>query len=749
MSKAVTLSLTIGLLGLIANLVPFGSALEKNYGLHLFFKLRGVRQVPPDVIIVSMDKTSASHLQLPGDLSKWPRSLHARLVDRLVEKNVAVIAFDVIFSESRDPQEDNLFAAAIRKADSVILCDWIKSFPDSLSDFKAVQEGYVSYEELVPPIPPLVQSAVASAPFALPKVPVKVNSYWAFKTGSGDTPTFPVVVFQFFALQVYNEFFELLKEVSPALVEKLPISREVVVAEKSVQKLIRTLRTHFEQTPRLSKKMMARVEALKTLSNNPQKKRILTSLIRFYQGPKSHYLNFYGPPGMIPTIPYHQILNGHGKNAGGFEQLDLKGRVVFVGLSERLRPGQKDGFYTVFTRPDGLDLSGVEIAATAFANLLEDMAVQPIGLSKKITLLFLWGMVVGALCILTPTIISASGIGGLGILYLFFAHYQFKHTGLWYPLVIPLFLQAPLAFFGAVLWKFFHVQKERQKIRQAFELHLPKPVVNQLSKNIAEIKTGSQEVYGICLTTDLEDYTALAETLDPKNLAILMNRYYETIFEPTKRHGGAVSDIIGDSMLALWVASPQETAFREKACSAALDIQKALEQFNQTSGTLNLNTRIGLNSGQILLGHIGAIDHYEYRPVGDIVNTAARIEGLNKQLGTQVLVSEEVIHQLDGFMTRDVGKFRLKGKVKPIVIHELLCRIEECDEQQKDTFAIFAEAMRAFRRQSWDEAIDLFDTSLKKRKADGPSNFYLQLCETYRADPPETNWDCTVILNEK
>ena len=747
--EAATVGLLIGLLGLVASLVPFGSALEKNYGLHLLFKLRGTRQVPSDVIVVSMDKTSASHLQLPSDPTKWPRSLHAHLIDRLVKKNVAVIAFDVIFSEVRDPGEDNLFAEAIRNADSVILCDWIKKYPDSLPDFKAVQEGYVNYEEIVPPIPSLAQSAVASAPFALPRVPIKVNSYWAFKTGSGDTPTFPVVVFQFFALQVYDEFMGLLKEVRPLLTEKLPNNRDVIIAKKSVQKFIRTLRDHFEQDPLLAEKMLAGVEASSTLTNNPKKKRILKSLIRFYQGPKSHYLNFYGPPGMITTIPYYLILEDREKIASDSDQLDLKGKVVFVGHSERLRPGQKDGFYTVFTQPNGLDLSGVEIAATAFANLLEDMPVRPIGLGKNITILFLWGTMVGILCILAPTIIAAGSIGGLGMLYLIYAHYQFKHTGLWHPLVIPLFLQAPLAFFGAVLWKFFQAHEERQKIRKAFELHLPKPVVDQLSKNIAEIETGSQEVYGICLTTDLEDYTSLAETMDPKELAGLMNRYYETIFKPTKQHGGAVSDIIGDSMLALWVASPQETFFRGKACLAALDIQKALQQFNQTCGTMQLNTRIGLNSGQILLGHIGAIDHYEYRPVGDIVNTAARIEGLNKQLGTQVLVSEEVIHQLDGFMTREVGKFRLKGKVKPIVIHELLCRIEECDEEQKDTCTIFAEAISAFRRQSWDEAIDLFDESLKKHKEDGPSNFYRQLCETYRANPPEINWDGTVGLNEK
>jgi adenylate cyclase len=319
--------------------------------LHLLFKLRGARQVPSDVIVVAMDKTSASHLQLPSDPTKWPRSLHAHLIDRLVEKNVAVIAFDVIFSEARDPGEDNLFAEEIRNADSVILCDWIKKYPDSLPDFKAIQEGYVNYEEIVPPIPSLAQSAVASAPFALPRVPIKVNSYWAFKTGSGDTPTFPVVVFQFFALQVYDEFM--------GVVERGPSSSNRKTAklpgcnyrEKKCSEAHQNFKRSFWSGPSTSRKNVGRGRGFETLTNNPKKKRILKSLIRFYQGPKSHYLNFYGPPGMITTIPYYLILEGRGKIASDSDQLDLKGKVVFVGHSERLWPGQKDGFIRFFRNP--------------------------------------------------------------------------------------------------------------------------------------------------------------------------------------------------------------------------------------------------------------------------------------------------------------------------------------------------------------------------------------------------------------
>ncbi len=105
-----------------------------------------------------------------------------------------------------------------------------------------------------------------------------------------------------------------------------------------------------------------------------------------------------------------------------------------------------------------------------------------------------------------------------------------------------------------------------------------------------------------------------------------MNRYYETMFKPVKTNGGYVSGVIGDSMLALWATTSSEATAKEKACSAAIDIKKELKLFYESSEFPNLKTRIGLHCGQILLGHIGALDHYEYTPMGDIVNTASRIE---------------------------------------------------------------------------------------------------------------------------
>jgi adenylate cyclase len=112
-------------------------------------------------------------------------------------------------------------------------------------------------------------------------------------------------------------------------------------------------------------------------------------------------------------------------------------------------------------------------------------------------------------------------------------------------------------------------------------------------------------------------------------------------------------------------------------------------------------------------------------------------------------VSEEVMSQLEGFLIRKLGKFILAGKSNPTMVCELICRKEEFDPNQKSLCAVFEQALDAYRRQSWDEAINLFHESLKTHKEDGPSNFYLKLCEKYRVNPPETNWDGTVRFNTK
>jgi adenylate cyclase len=661
-----------------------------------------------------------------------------------------VIAFDMLFEEPRPAEEDGLFADAVQRAGNVVLCELLSRETVSVRDQEGTQAGNVYIETLVPPIPLLSRSAVALAPFPLPKVPDRVTQYWNFKASAGDIPTLPVVAFQIFAREVYEEFHRLLAELEPSYVRERLLNKDSPSTNGTPLRTIRQSREILLAKPSLGREML---HALERPTRQPtpaaQQQRLLRSLIQIYQGPESAYLNFYGPPGSITTIPYHQVLPQGEEDAPSSRSFHLGGKAVFVGVSELLRPEQKDGFYTVFSEPDANEMSGVEIAATAFANLLEDFPVRPLGLWAHLGTLVLWGAVSGLLFYLLPVLLAVLSIVGLDFLYLLFSKAQFASSGLWLPVGVPLMVQGPLAFFGAVLWKYFDTHREREHIRRAIGYYLPNNAINQLARNVADIKANNQLVYGTCLFTDAGQYTTLSETMDPVGLNRFMSAYYETLFKQVKKHEGIVINIVGDSMLALWAGAQGDVSLRERACMAALDIGNAVKRFNDSSGTVPLPTRLGLHSGTILLGNIGAEDHFEYRPMGDIVNTASRIEGLNKYLGTGILASEEVCDQLQGFVFRELGQFLLAGKSNPVLIRELICRDGECSETDRALCSSFAMALGAFRARKWEEALELFAAARRISGRDHPSDFYIERCREYQTRPPEGPWSPVISLKNK
>jgi adenylate cyclase len=746
--KATLLGLLTAALGVALGLVPLGHDLEENVGLHLLFQLRGPRQAPADVVIVSIDDVSATALSLPNDPAKWPRSHHARLTEILAQAGAVVIVFDIIFGEARATEEDQLFADAIHRAGNVILFEYLTRETQPLTDKSGSSIGHLYLERRVPPIPVLAQAAVALAPFPLPKVPVRVNRYWTFKTAAADTPTLPVVSFQLFATGVYDEFLRLHRQSSPSQAVMLAPQRDASITT-SIDGTVRRLRDIFNNEPLTAQRMLGALQRDGVSYSDTKNRQLLTSLIRMYQSPASHYLNFYGPPRTLTTVPYYQVLQLREGSLTASHRIDFNGKAVLVGLSERLRPEQKDGFYTVFSQPSGFDLSGVEIAATAFANLLEDMPIRPLHFHSHLAVLFIWGVLLGIICRLLPTTIAIFSAMLLSVIYCAIAYHQFTAIGSWYPLIIPLLFQAPFACFGAVLWKYFDANKERQNIRKLFGYYIPDKVVDQLLVNNLDLKSGSQLVYGVCLYTDGAQSTSLAEQMDPRELSSFMNRYYEVVFTPIQERGGIISDVIGDAVLAIWATTDSDPNLRRQTCLAALEIASAVQRFNDASGTMRLPTRIGLHCGHMLLGSVGAVAHYEYRAVGDIVITTTRIEGLNKVLGTQILVSEEGLNHVDGFLTRELGEFLFVGKSKPLVVYELLSRLDEANGRQKGLCADFAEALAAFRTRRWVEAIEQFEKCITHYGGDGPSSFYRTLCEQYRENPPGEAWDAIVRLTQK
>ncbi|MEW5755770.1 MAG: adenylate/guanylate cyclase domain-containing protein [Pseudomonadota bacterium] len=707
--------LLLALTGLIVYALPGGFALEENIALDVLFKQRGQRAPPEQVMLVSIDKTAAEQLGMAEDGEVWPREYHARLIDRLSEAGASVIVFDMFFHRPRDGEETARLARSMRSAGNVVV------FAKLEREVQSIPGGAYNLERVVPPLPVIHDAAAAAAPFALPKVPVKVNQFWTFQAAAGDVPTMPAVALALYAKQDQPRLFELLQERYPQHTARW----QAVRADPDIKGRLAQLREFFRQHPALGQELLRALREQPGLVHEPGASPRLQALLALCLGPERRYLNFYGPPRSITTVPYHQVLDPEA------DLTRFKDKVVFVGFSEERQPEQKDSFYTVYSQSSGLDLSGVEIAATAFANLLAQESLRMPEMWDYLALIVFFGLALASLNMLPSARVFVAACVVMGAIYGLICLYAFARHGYWLPLFIPVLVQTPLALFLGLAWRHQQLKRERARIRQAFGYYLPESVVEELARDARRLAAPSERMYGVCMATDAAQYTRLAESLAPEELASYMNEYYACLFKPVREHGGIISDVVGDAMLAIWSARAPERRLRRQACMAAL------EALHAGADAGRLQTRLGLHAGEIMLGNIGALDHYEYRAVGDIVNTASRIEGLNKQLGTSLLVTGEVLADLDGFVSRELGMFRLAGKQQPLVIHELLGLEAHCGERERALCRHFSQGLHAYRRQECRAAMVEFQRALTVRPDDGPSRFFLQRCEQHaRGDLP-------------
>jgi adenylate cyclase len=709
--KACLLALLIGLLGALLCLTPVGVNLEE-IGLNWFYQLRGPLPSPKDVAIISIDKSSAEILHLPRDPEKWPRSYYAQLIKKISQQKPAIIAFNINFAEQRNSYNDQFLAETMAEEKNVILSNYLERRSVSLKNKTLFGNKKLLIEKVMAPAPLLEDAALLVCPFPLPKTSSSVKQFWVYKSSAGET--FPTCIFHSFVFKTaIKELFEISTKANSNL-EHLEHRTKPDFILDSTQKIYH----QFEADP----PSLHRFKSLLEQSDYSQPKtQLLQSWLNFFDSGKSLYFNHYGKAGTIRTIPFYQALVSDILHPDIFHN-----KIILIGYSENIHPEKNPGFYTVFSNSDAETVSPIEIAATAVANLIDDSWIKPLPLYQKFLLVLLWGGGLAAFCRIFPykkviIIIVLASLANFIICY-----QLFTKLNLWLPIITPMLIQAPLLMVIATFFHYSHKNRSHQDMEKAFSFYLPKDVVNKISSQPGNeaMNAYGELKQGICLATDAGQYTTLSESLDPMTLADLMNKYYAVMFPLVKRSGGMISDVIGDAMMALWPLSNSQGNPQQAACLTAIAIIDGVETFNNNQ-EYNLPTRIGLHYGVMRLGNVGAKEHYEYRAVGDIINTATRIEGLNKLLGTRALASTEVIQGLSGIMTREVGNFILKGKTKPINIHELMGLNQNNADFWPALVIEFSKALKLFQHHQWPEALETFLKISKQYPEDGPTLFYI------------------------
>ncbi len=458
---------------------------------------------------------------------------------------------------------------------------------------------------------------------------------------------------------------------------------------------------------------------------------------------EQRWINYYGPANTFSSVNFAQALDPEGVPPGYF-----KNKIVMVGGRSAvgyLAKGQ-DEFGTPYSRGAHQFTSGLEVQATILLNLLRGQWLTRISANWESAILIIVGLLAGALAALRPSLAVASAlIVSFAIACL--AFWFVWHRYIWFDWMVPAAIQLPLGLVWSVGSQYLLESRRRKELRRAFGFYLSPQMADKIADSDFDLKPGGKVVDVTIIFTDLESFTSISEDLDPAEVSEILTSYFGQTTKCILENKGTIIKYIGDAVFAAWGAPIDEPHHAMRAAETACDL-RCLSELVVHGKTLR--TRVGIHSGKVLAGNLGSSFRFDYTMIGDAVNFASRLESLNKYLSTQVLISDAVWQQLgNGFVTRQLGEFRVAGKKQSVVIHELLCRCD-AESDEKSWIEIFEKGLTVFRAGEFKAARDYMGRTRELRGgSDGPSEFYLQKITQLEASGHLENWTGIVELSEK
>jgi adenylate cyclase len=295
---------------------------------------------------------------------------------------------------------------------------------------------------------------------------------------------------------------------------------------------------------------------------------------------------------------------------------------------------------------------------------------------------------------------------------------------------------------------------QRRMITNMFERYVDKAVVRQLIDDPTQLKLGGQTVDLTILFADIKGFTSISEQLSPGNLVKLVNTYLTEMAEIIMKQRGTVDKFIGDAIMAFWGAPLPDPESEFRACVAALEMQKRLDAIQskwRRFGNVTVRQRVGLNTGISLVGNMGSQSKFNYTAVGDAVNLARRLEGVNKQYGTAILLSEFTYRRvLKKVVAREIDKVQVVGRTEPVTMYELMALADRpLADNTKYFLDLYQDGLKAYQTRRWDEGIAYFEAALSYLQNDPVSQMYIERMKLYKLNPPDDDWNGVFILMSK
>jgi len=322
------------------------------------------------------------------------------------------------------------------------------------------------------------------------------------------------------------------------------------------------------------------------------------------------------------------------------------------------------------------------------------------------------------------------------MLFLWIAHLLFLQE-LWIHVVLPV-MQTLVTFISLFVFHYIASVRHRIYLRQVFGTYVDPKVVEQVIRDEQVVGLGGDERDMSVLFMDIEGFTSFSEQLEPQQVVSYINRFFDAATPVIHRHGGCIDRLTGDGLIALFGAPLKDEKHAVHACRAALELNEVLRTVEQPGSGHSghpLAVRIGINSGRLVVGNMGASERVQYTFMGDAGNTAARLESLNKQYGTRRMIGEATWRQVNQeFVCRELDRVILVGKQEPLTIYQLLAEGEE--DGWNSLLNAYAVAVTAYRSGNFTEAAALF-ADVEERFDDRPSGMMKLRCEELAKTTPE------------
>ncbi|MBI2816158.1 MAG: adenylate/guanylate cyclase domain-containing protein [Acidobacteria bacterium] len=728
----------------------------ENRSLDGRFTIRGPRRPDPNIIVIAIDQKTIDRLGWP-----FPRSHYARVLQTLKRDGARVVGFDVDF-----PLPDRYNGATL--------------ISQVEGEYRQAH-GSGTKDPFVERLGSMREEADTDAQFArgLKETGNVVLGHLFFANASDVAHMDPQQIKSYNEVLAYQAFPQTLKRPSstpyhfymeaPVMGAVEPNLRIFADAARSAGSF--NTEAENDGTYRRASLIFHYVDPAATVESDTFYPSLDIQIARLYLGAEAQetllWFNQSGPElielagkkiypdssgrvlinfaGGTQTYPYYSFADvADGVTPQGL----FKDKIAIVGATAlgigdiRPTPFAKQGY------------PGVEIHANVVDNILHESFLRR-GFSEEITDLFVLlccGLVMGLIFVLVRPLTSTISYAVAAIALVAFVYFNFSAYGRWLSVVLP-FGTLTLNYLGVVSHRVLFEEKEKRKVRGAFSQYVAPGFISQILKDPGRLKLGGEEVELTVMFSDIRGFTSISEKLSPPALVELLNEYLTVMTDIVFQNKGTLDKYIGDAVMAFWgrpFLDQQDHA--ANACRAALRMISGLHELNTTwksQGRPTLKIGVGLNTGKMMVGNMGSLRRFNYTVMGDHVNLSSRTEGLTKEYGVQILLTEYTYqHVKDQFVTRELDLIRVKGKQQPVAIYELLGEASE-QARYQELLRDFTEGLTAYKAGEWETAYDIFRTLATKYPSDGPTQLLYKRSKTFLEQAPVGVWDGVYTMTTK